>query len=379
MKPRLKSIFVIPHLGGGGAQRVFSLLATNLADRGHQIHLAVLKQGPTVPGLLPSSVVFHRLGATRVRYAAAGLLRLVWQVKPDAVISGMFHLNLLVLLVRGLFPRSTAVLVRQNGDPSAGSPGFFSSWIPLIYRLLYKRADAIICQHQDMANEFQKILHHSDRICVAPNPVDLQSIRKTRSTLRSPWTSTGPNLLAVGRLSQEKGVDLLLGAFRKICAQFPAAVLTILGSGPDEQTLRLKCTELGIAPAVHFMGYVEEPCGWFDNTTLFVCPSRSDAMPNAVLEAAAAGLPIVCTPASKGLVTLLHGRRGVWLSEEISVESLARSLRAALETLPPKQRFEHHWIERHDLEKVTDRYEDLIYEAVGNPIACSTSLLSSQR
>lgn len=62
-------------------------------------------------------------------------------------------------------------------------------------------------------------------------------------------------------------------------------------------------------------------------------------MPNALLEAAAGGLPIVATPASGGVVDLLNGRPGAWLAPETSAAALASTLIAALEELSPGQRF----------------------------------------
>jgi glycosyltransferase involved in cell wall biosynthesis len=62
-------------------------------------------------------------------------------------------------------------------------------------------------------------------------------------------------------------------------------------------------------------------------------------MPNALLEAAAAGLPLGATPASGGVVDLLRGRPGAWLAPEISAEALAAAIIAALETIRPGERF----------------------------------------
>ena len=64
-------------------------------------------------------------------------------------------------------------------------------------------------------------------------------------------------------------------------------------------------------------------------------PSRHEGLPNALLEAAAAGLPIVAMPASGGVVELLRDQPGVWLAPEISAEALAASLLAALKLCGP--------------------------------------------
>ncbi|MGA3136300.1 MAG: glycosyltransferase, partial [Terracidiphilus sp.] len=89
-----------------------------------------------------------------MRSGAFKLLQLIRRLKPDVILSGMFHLNFLVLLLRPLFPRGTRVLVRQNGTVSAalafaGLPGYTR----LLYRVLYRRADRVICQTRAMAKD----------------------------------------------------------------------------------------------------------------------------------------------------------------------------------------------------------------------------------
>lgn len=314
-----------------------------------------------------------------MRYATWGILRLVWEVRPDLLLSGIFHLSFAILLMRWLFPPSARILVRQNASPRLTWKGLSAPIGSSIYRLLYGTADGIICQNDAMAEELHALLPSFERIHVLLNPVDLRSIRVSAATHAPRWTGPGPHLLAIGRLSPEKGFDLLLQAFRRVQVQFRGATLAILGSGEEERKLRSQCADLGLQSAVNFMGYVDEPSTWFPGATLFVCTSKSDAMPNAVLEAAAAGLPIVCTPASRGLTALLKEKQGVWLAEQPSADSIGESLLGALKSLRPHQRFEHAWIERHDLEESIRQYEDLILHTTRNENACSTSLSSFQR
>jgi glycosyltransferase involved in cell wall biosynthesis len=90
-----------------------------------------------------------------------------------------------------------------------------------------------------------------------------------------------------------------------------------------------------------------------------VSSSRSEGLPNALLEAAASGLPIVSVPASEGLIELLEGQPGIWLAREISADALAESLLAALGALFPGERFAHPWIEQFGLEHAIPAYQEL--------------------
>lgn len=360
IRPRI--LLLIPHLGGGGAERVTALLTRNLSANKYELHLGVMTQGETDLKEMSFPVPVHALGARRVRDGAFRLLKLVYQLKPEMILSGMFHLNFLVLLLRPLFPAGTRVLARQNGTVSSSLTfGELPWYTRLLYRLLYRRADRIICQTRAMAEDLTHELGLKEsRLAVLPNPVDVEGIRKSIGEERAEWNGPGPNLLAVGRLSREKGFDVLLHALVPVREKHPSASLLIAGSGPEEASLKAERHALGLDAAVHFAGYVERPWRYFAEATLFVLSSRHEGLPNALLEAAAAGVPIVALPASGGVTELVGGQPGVWLAAQISSETLAASLLAALESLRPGERFTHSFVEQFRLDRAIEDYEKLI-------------------
>ena len=203
MMQRPRILLLIPHLGGGGAEQVTTLLAANLSRKKYDLHLGLVTQKSTdVQGLLPPSVVVHGLDAPRVRAGALRLLLLVWRLQPDLILSGMAHLNFLVLLLRPLFPPGTRIMVRQNGTVSSIlNSGELPDWTGLLYRILYRRADWVICQSRAMAQDIcDEIGISPGKLAVLPNPVDVDGIRVSAMSGRSHWTGPGPHLLAVGRL-----------------------------------------------------------------------------------------------------------------------------------------------------------------------------------
>jgi glycosyltransferase involved in cell wall biosynthesis len=354
-------LLLIPHLGGGGAERVTELLARNLPIEKHEIHLCLVTQAVVDFASLPKFVIVHALGARRVRYSGLRLMLLIWRLRPAVIFSGIAHLNLLVLLLRPFLPRKTRIIVRQNGPVSAtiATPGS-SRVMRLVRRFLYRSADGVICQSRSMAqdvSEFTGIPLES--LAVLPNPVDVEGIRSASHHCAEEWNGPGPHLLAVGRLSREKGFDLLLRSFAIVKRRFPTADLAIAGVGPEGRALEAQCEQLGLNCAVRFLGLVGTPAIHFPGAALIVASSRSEGMPNALLEAAASGLPIVSVPASEGLVELLMGQPGVWLAREISADALAESLLTALGALCPGERFAHPWIEQFRLEHAIQAYEEL--------------------
>jgi glycosyltransferase involved in cell wall biosynthesis len=376
---RHRVLLLIPHLGGGGAERVTALLARELSQEKYELHLAAVTQTHEQVGVSLlgahnaraqiSSVQVHALGARRVRGGALRVLRLVRRLRPDAVLCGMAHLNFLVLLLRPLFPRNTRILVRQNSTASAalefgGLPGYTR----LLYRLLYRRADRVICQAEAMAADLVSTFGVApNRIAVLPNPIDTEAIGARTGKALADWpesSAAGPHLLAVGRLSREKGFDLLIEAMAQVRSIYPNADLLIAGSGPEEAALRKLCADLNLEMGVRFAGHVDDPARYFAGATLFVLSSRHEGLPNALLEAAAGGLPIAALPSSQGVADLLRGQGGVWLAEDVSADSLARILLTALGELRPGERFTHRFVEPFRLENAIAEYEALIEQVL---------------
>jgi glycosyltransferase involved in cell wall biosynthesis len=339
---RTRILLLIPRLRAGGAEQVMSLVARGLSRETHDVHLGLVMSSNAGATSLPSWVTVHALGASRARNAAIPLLRLVWRFRPAVILSGSAEISFLVLLLRQFFPPNTKVLVRQNGTVSSAlASGSVPRYTRLLYQWLYRRADRIICQSRAMAEDLARVLQiDREALTVMPNPIDLEGIRNAKGDAGA-WTGAGPHLLAVGRLSREKGFDLLIEAMSKVCARFPDADLTIVGAGVEEAGLRQLCRQLELENCVRFTGRTDHPYDYLPGATLFVLSSRYEGMPNALLEAAAAGLPLVATPASGGVVDLLRDRPGAWVAAEISAEALAETLTQALKSLRPGQRIRH--------------------------------------
>lgn len=359
MSARPKILFLIPHLGGGGAEQVVSLLVRHISRADFEPHLALITQAEVDPHAVPADVRLHPLGARRVRNAAWPLLKLIRRLQPDVIFSGIFHLSFLVLLLRPLLPKKTRIVIRQNGTVSQSlTLDELPFYTRFLYQRLYPRADRIVCQSAAMARDLASVLPlPEEKLVVLANPLEIGAIRERAATLPSQWLGEGPHLLAVGRLSHEKGMDLLLAALTRLRENFLDANLVLAGEGPEASALESQSAVSRLDAVVRFAGHLPDPAEYFPGASCFVLPSRHEGLPNALLEAAAAGLPIVSSPASEGLVELIDGQPGCWLAEEPTAESLCTALQEALHTLEPGERFPHPWVERFAIEHSLPAYE----------------------
>lgn len=144
-------------------------------------------------------------------------------------------------------------------------------------------------------------------IAVIPNGVDGAAWPDSRSAAFRP----GRTVVTVANLRPEKGHETLIDAAGLVAAEFPDVTFQIVGDGPRRQALEALVHARGLPATVRFLGHRDDVPALLSEADVFVLPSRSEAFPNGVIEAMAAGLPVVAS-AVGGLLDLIeHGRTGL--------------------------------------------------------------------
>jgi len=105
----------------------------------------------------------------------------------------------------------------------------------------------------------------------------------------------GMNVVTISRLSKEKGMDILLKAWTRVSKEITGARLSIIGSGPLEGELREISHSMGLDRSVYFIGTVDAVDKYLESSDLFVLPSRTEGLSNALLEAMSYGIPCIAT------------------------------------------------------------------------------------
>jgi glycosyltransferase involved in cell wall biosynthesis len=142
-----------------------------------------------------------------------------------------------------------------------------------------------------------------------------------------------PTVISVGRLVREKGVDILLKAMGLVVVGEPSVRLTVVGDGPERQSLERLCSCLKLDDHVSFVGYQTNVGAWLAGASVFVMPSRSEGMGIAAVEALAAAVPVVCSSAGGLKEVVEDGSSGLVVdgaSTESGVELEPAVLAAAL-------------------------------------------------
>jgi len=362
MVERRQVLFLIPSLQGGGAERVIATLLRHLDRTKFRVALAVVNMRDAVfLSDVPEDVELIDLDSSRVRYALAKIVRLIWKRRPDVVLSTLGHLNLALAILRPFLPNDVRYVARETIMVSASLPLYrmtrLWSWG---YRFFYRRFDMVICQTDVMRDDLVGNYRlPSGKAAVIHNPVDAKRIRQLATAFLPASFERAIDeagcatvqLVSAGRLSHQKGFDVLIEALA-LCRN-PDLRLTILGDGPLRGDLERLAAEQGVAQQVRFLGFQENPYPFFANADAFVLSSRFEGFPNVVLEALACGTPIVATPAVGGIKEILEAVGGCVLAESVTAAGLAR----ALEHVPRGRRLPEAVVAPYAMDRIARCYE----------------------
>jgi glycosyltransferase involved in cell wall biosynthesis len=384
----MKITLVISSLGGGGAERVASGMANYWAERSMEISLLTMCGSclSTSYDLHPK-VARYDLGINpycrsmpdqRSLNLLLGLLKgcsqaelsvfipdfnrilalreAIVHLRPRAVISFIDITNVRTLLAtEGL---GLPVIVSEQCDPYHINLG--EGWEGL-RRRSYPQAKYLTTLTEEAASYFSGFMN--GRVRVMPNPIadaarPAQGESETQH--KTDWT-----LLAMGRLSHEKGFDLLLQAFALIAKRQPRWRLQIWGEGVLRSQLEHCADTLGLRERVQFAGFTRNPFEVMRRADLFVVSSRCEGFSNVLAEAMACGLPVVSFDCPSGPRHIVRDGIDGRLVPPQDVAALAAALERLMEDESERKRLAVNAptvVERFGFEKVMSEWDKLVAE-----------------
>ena len=245
------------------------------------------------------------------------VLKYLRQEKVSLVQTLLFHADVTGRLV-GRFAR---LIGREAGMPVIASSVRASNvrnrwWQFMLQRMTAPLADAFtsVCRRTlEFAVAREGVV--ADRASVIPNGIDLSGWQALpdRKAARAELdlAPEAPVIGTIGRLHGQKGHEFLLAAAAKVIAEVPDATFLIAGYGPLRERLEARAAELGVSSSVRFLGYRKDVQRILSALDVFVLPSLWEGMSNAILEAMAAGKPVVATAVDGNLDQVIDGETGL--------------------------------------------------------------------
>jgi glycosyltransferase involved in cell wall biosynthesis len=192
------------------------------------------------------------------------------------------------------------------------------------------------------------------------NPVISDDLlQRARQPLDHPWFRSGepPVILAVGRLAPQKDFGMLLSAFEIVRQNRPARLM-ILGQGAERPALEAEVVRRSLGDSVSLPGFADNPYAYMDKAALFALSSRYEGLPTVLIEALAAGCPIVATDCPSGPREILRDGRYGKLAPVGDAPAFAAALLGALDE-PRRAAPAESW-NQYTLSHAVARYIDVL-------------------
>lgn len=382
----------IPDLHGGGVARCIIDLAEAMSKRGHRVDLLlcsasgghlphlrrvaeavnvvelrrsvlfpayVLAQAPADVGALLLHAAWSRRPLITLPYLPA-LARYLRRRRPAALLAAKTPANLAAVWAARFADGQTRIVIseRTHLPSELASRRGWRFLLPVIRRN-YWRADAQTAISNGVAEALAQCSGvPMQKIATIYNGVvDAKSLKHSaREDTGHPWfqPNSPPVILSAGRLVPQKDQATLLRAFARIRATRPAR-LVVLGEGELRPQLEALAQDLGIDADLALPGFVQNPLAYMARAAVFALSSAWEGLGNVIIQALAAGCPVVSTDCASGPAEILKGGAYGRLVPVGDDEALAKAIVATLDEPPSPERLRER-AERFSIDQSTERY-----------------------
>ena len=309
----------------GAIQQVFINLANVFVQRGHRVDLVAAQFQGEIPPDLDARVEAINLDARATRIPWLRAKRRRWlpgsapelaaylrSQQPDGLLCGGTYANLAGLLARRLagVPVRVTICEQNPLSLSVSNPGRIKLFMPWLARRLYPTADGLVGASGGVADDLARFARiPRQRIEAIPNPVLTQDLRDQMAVApeHPEWLEGDlPVIVTAARLAPQKDLETLIRAFSLLRAHREARLL-ILGEGRSRKALEKTIRRLDLGASVRMPGRVANPLPYLRYARVFALSSIYEGFGNVVVEALAAGCPVVSTDCPGGPPEILAG------------------------------------------------------------------------
>ncbi len=374
---KIKVLFFISSLAGGGAERVMVDVLRQIDKERIEPVLVLLhpsERSPYrdyFPGEVKVIVVKRKMDNLPAKISQfIRFAQVVRKEKPHVLLSMLTHNNIMAIAA-GMILR-IKVIVSEHvtlGEIMKTGQGRRMLGFPMAFlvKVLYRFAGKVVAVSEGVRTDLMESFHiPASRIRVIYNPVDVHRITGlSGAPLEHPFfEGRVPLVIAVGRLVRAKGFDILLKAFSRVIQRMNARLI-VVGDGPEREPLERLAKDLMMEGNVSFTGFQSNPYAYVSRADVLVLSSRVEGLPMVILEAMACGTAVLSSGCKSGPSEILqNGRCGLLVPVENEI-ALSEGIGRLLKDGVLREGFSRLGKERamdFSLTKIIKQYESLIYE-----------------
>ena len=368
-----------------GAARFAERLAGGLVRKGHEVHIIApafdTSEGPRIENHDGVDMIVHRLRSHKVPQhktlrwpepwgMTKKIAAVLAEVRPHAV-HIQSHLMVGRFALRAARKQKLRVIATNHVMPEnlmrySLLPKFLH---PIAMKIIWADAGRILRKMDALTTPTKRAAELLENAAGVGGVLAIScGIDASRFANNTPTSNADPVALFLGRLDDEKKIDVLLKAAAKL-TEYPNLQVELVGDGGERERLKALAEHLGIADRVKFLGHVsdQELPGIYERCTVFVMPSIAELQSIATMEAMASGRPVIGADAM-ALPHLVHDGDNGYLFPPGDVDRLADRLRRVLGAdkaeLARLSENSLHLIRSHDIERTLKIFEDL-YQGIG--------------
>jgi len=301
---RIKVLQVIPTLDQSGAEKQFTLLTTHLPSDEFDVHCVALTRAGFYEASIRESHLPLQVLNKRARldpFCLMRLRRLIQNFEPHIVHSWLFAANAYVRLAVGKSPAPAVVVSERCVDT------WKAGWQKWLDRQLIARTNLLIANSQSVANFYQQVGYPADRIQTIHNAVESTDDRPEFSRIRDELGLDPQTRLVgyVGRLARQKRIRDIIWGMHLLQQITDNVHFVVVGDGPENEAIDELLGQFDVAPLVHRLGHRTDASDIIRELDVLWLASEFEGQSNSIMEALAAGVPVVCSDidANRELVT----------------------------------------------------------------------------
>lgn len=282
----MKIVFFIGSMGGGGAERVISILANHYASKNWDVEIALLLKNE-VGYKLDEKIKIVDLSGKHGSYFKNlpgwifGIRKYLKKTKPDKVVSFVGRINALVLMST-IGTKISAVVSERNDPKHDGRGRLMLTLCNKSYG--FRHCKAVVHQTKYEESCFDASL--SEKSYVIPNPVEVKAQRTDDQKYR---------IVTAGRLIEQKNHKMLIDSLSSLKEEFPELCADIYGDGSLRAQLQEQIDSNGMTERIVLCGNASDLHQKISNAGIFVMTSEFEGLSNALLEAMMLGIPCIST------------------------------------------------------------------------------------